>query len=305
MNKINTFFFILPLAAFSQTVDSTLAFYPLQTGNYWEYMRVNYNPSTLGRDTSYYSIEVIGDTIMSNNIQYKVLIKKSIPDTLTSVYFFERVDSITCNTYLYSPGYPNYEALQDSLKAQLGDTIHNSWRGQFAGVILSEILCTSVIQDSVLDFVTTIKNFKDDDWTVDYKFRLAKELGFIYEYNSFDIWDLSIIYLMFAKINGVSHGIPLSIKHKTMPIPQFFVYQNYPNPFNFRTVIPFELQMAQNIEINIFDPSGKEIFTLFKGRISEGYHELTVDGNNLASGIYYYQIRSKNYSQTKKLILLK
>ncbi len=85
----------------------------------------------------------------------------------------------------------------------------------------------------------------------------------------------------------------------------FILYQNYPNPFNSRTVIPFELPMAQNIEIDIFDPSGKEIFTLFKGRISEGYHELTVDGNNLASGVYYYQIKSHNYTKTNKFVLLK
>jgi hypothetical protein len=85
----------------------------------------------------------------------------------------------------------------------------------------------------------------------------------------------------------------------------FELYQNYPNPFNARTIIPFNLSTTMKFEIKIFNILGIEIFTLFNGIMSTGYHELSWDGSQHSSGVYYYQIKSQNYSQTKKLILLK
>ena len=305
MIKFYTILLLLPIISISQTIDTVLSYYPLQTGNYWEYEHLHYDGSSL--DTLYFNIEVIGDTIMPNNIQYKILQRKSIPDTALPQYTYERVDSINLNTYRYFPGYgfPNDDALQDSLRARPGDHIHNSLRSYFTVIVPpGTLLCNNQAVDSVLNILTTIKSFKELHFTSDYNYKLAKGLGLIYE-NDMDMMYYMKKQLLFAVIDGVSYGVPLSIEDSDLIPIQFEVDQNYPNPFNSSTIIPFNIPRTINLEIKIFDLSGREIVTLFNGRKQSGYHEIVFEGNKLSSGVYYYRIKSKDYSQTKKFILLK
>jgi hypothetical protein len=305
MIKFYAIFILIPIISFAQTIDSVLSYYPLQTGNYWEYEYQHYHG--FSHDTDYFSIEVIGDTIMPNNIQYKILERKSIPDTTLPYYFYERVDSIHLNTYRYFPGYlfPNDDALLDSLRANPGDHIYNSLRSYFTVIIPPGTLrCENHTVDSVLNILTTVKNFKELHFTSNYKYKIAKRLGLIYEYNM-DMMFYMNIHLLFAVIDNVSYGIPLSIKDGGHNPIQFEVYQNYPNPFNSSTVIPFYLPKTMHIEITIFDLSGRDIHTIFDGRKRSGYHEIMFDGNQLSSGVYFYRMRSEDYTEMRKLILLK
>ncbi|MBP9096438.1 MAG: T9SS type A sorting domain-containing protein [Ignavibacteria bacterium] len=81
--------------------------------------------------------------------------------------------------------------------------------------------------------------------------------------------------------------------------------QNYPNPFNPVTVISFQLPSDQNVLLKIYDVNGKEVMTLINGFKEAGIHEVKFDGNNLSSGVYYYQIKSGDFKATKKMILTK
>ena len=90
----------------------------------------------------------------------------------------------------------------------------------------------------------------------------------------------------------------------------YFLYQNYPNPFNPITIIKFDLKedgkrKTEDVKLVIYDVTGREIVTLVNEQLSPGTYEVTFVGNNLPSGIYFYQLHSGNFIETKKLILLK
>jgi hypothetical protein len=86
--------------------------------------------------------------------------------------------------------------------------------------------------------------------------------------------------------------------------------QNYPNPFNPETVISFSLPKSSNVQIKIYDVLGKEIRTLISEERNAGKHNIywnaTDDyGKRVSSGVYFYTIITDNFSQTKKMVLMK
>jgi len=81
--------------------------------------------------------------------------------------------------------------------------------------------------------------------------------------------------------------------------------QNYPNLFNNRTVIKFELPVPGMTSIKIFNVAGKEVSTLINEELSAGHHQIVFDAANLASGEYYYQMRSGDFYQTRIFTLVK
>ncbi len=92
-------------------------------------------------------------------------------------------------------------------------------------------------------------------------------------------------------------------------ITDFYLYNNFPNPFNPSTKIQFELNKQSYFELIIFDVVGKIVKT-WAGEKSAGLYTLVWDGrddNNLevASGIYFFQLKSANSIQTKKLVLVR
>jgi hypothetical protein len=83
------------------------------------------------------------------------------------------------------------------------------------------------------------------------------------------------------------------------------VGQNYPNPFNPITLIDFELLQDSDVEIKVFDLTGKEVALLHSGFLASGVYQFKFDASGLTSGIYLYQITTPLSSQTKKMILAK
>lgn len=86
---------------------------------------------------------------------------------------------------------------------------------------------------------------------------------------------------------------------------KFEVYQNYPNPFNPSTQIAFELPQATPVTISIFDAKGSLVQTLANGAFGKGNHKVTFEASGLASGIYFYTIKTSFGTQTKQMMLLK
>jgi hypothetical protein len=86
----------------------------------------------------------------------------------------------------------------------------------------------------------------------------------------------------------------------------FSLYQNYPNPFNPVTRIKFDVaNINDNVLLKVFDITGREVSTLVKEQLHQGTYEVTFDGSKLNSGIYFYQMISGGFKQTRKLILIK
>jgi hypothetical protein len=90
----------------------------------------------------------------------------------------------------------------------------------------------------------------------------------------------------------------------------FQLHQNYPNPFNPTTQISFELPSSEFVRLEVYNMLGQKVRTLLNENQSAGIHQLTWDarddiGNELPAGIYYYQLKNKNFRQTRKMMLVK
>ncbi len=86
---------------------------------------------------------------------------------------------------------------------------------------------------------------------------------------------------------------------------KFSLKQNYPNPFNPITEIKYSIQKAGHITLKIFNVLGNEVATLIDENKKEGEHSIIFNASQFPSGVYFYQIRSGIYSETKKMVLIK
>jgi hypothetical protein len=85
----------------------------------------------------------------------------------------------------------------------------------------------------------------------------------------------------------------------------FSLSQNYPNPFNPTTTIKYSLTKSAYVTIEIYDLLGRKVETLFDAQEQAGYHQIIWNGDRVSSGIYFYRIQAGDFSETKKMLLLK
>ena len=85
----------------------------------------------------------------------------------------------------------------------------------------------------------------------------------------------------------------------------FSLSQNYPNPFNPVTKINYELRIMNYVSLMVYDVLGNEVKTLVNENKSPGSYEVEFDGSGLSSGIYFYQLVTERFSDTKRMILVK
>lgn len=295
---------------YSQTnpINRELEYYPLSTGNYFEYKSFSWEWPYYS-DSSAYSIKVLGDTLLENGKRYKILLTKDIPIKSSVSYTYERIDSLTGSVYRYrkSNSY-NYfqgdEYMMDSIFAQSGDTIGCSRNG-FSSFGYFRTICMSTHLDTLLGFPTEVKEFRDQSFIPGLGYKLAKGLGFFS--SSACEFSCSATSLVYAEINGNIYGKTITSVDKTEPsIPlNFKLYQNYPNPFNPQTKITFEIPERSFVELKIYDLKGAKIQTLFKKEYLPGIYSFDFDGSSLSSGIYFYQLVTSKSLQTKKMLLIK
>lgn len=119
--------------------------------------------------------------------------------------------------------------------------------------------------------------------------------GYIFEGNyGWSVWRRS--YSETIDITQLSSEIPDGYK----------LEQNYPNPFNPTTTINFSLPKESNLSLIIYDASGKEIQRLLNNeKIKAGAYEINFIGNHLTSGVYFYRLEAGDFTNTKKMILVK
>ena len=81
--------------------------------------------------------------------------------------------------------------------------------------------------------------------------------------------------------------------------------QNYPNPFNPSTTIEFALPVSEHVTLAVFDITGKRVATLLDEPVNAGLHRYNWSAKNLPSGAYFYRLQTQNFSQIRKLMLVK
>ncbi|MEE9442974.1 MAG: T9SS type A sorting domain-containing protein [candidate division Zixibacteria bacterium] len=81
--------------------------------------------------------------------------------------------------------------------------------------------------------------------------------------------------------------------------------QNYPNPFNPTTEISFSLPDAAVVKLEVFNIIGQRVTVLVDEHLEAGLHHIQWDGSNIASGTYLYRLKAGEFTETKKMLLLK
>lgn len=89
-------------------------------------------------------------------------------------------------------------------------------------------------------------------------------------------------------------------------LPQYFkLYQNYPNPFNMATTIRYQIHKATNVTLTVYNMNGQFVARLVNQNQAPGYYAVNWIAENIPSGVYFYRIRTEDFQQVKKCLLVK
>jgi hypothetical protein len=110
-----------------------------------------------------------------------------------------------------------------------------------------------------------------------------------------EVFDHSIAYEQIFGIKKLNEAVP----------DNYYLYQNYPNPFNPKSNISFQISKLSYVKLTVFDIRGREIETLVNTRLIPGTYGVEWDGSNYSSGVYFYNITADEFSDTKKMVLIK
>ncbi|HRI46533.1 MAG TPA: T9SS type A sorting domain-containing protein [Ignavibacteriaceae bacterium] len=112
--------------------------------------------------------------------------------------------------------------------------------------------------------------------------------------------------MLYVSINTNDENKNKLLESTDLSIPtSFFLSQNYPNPFNPMTKISFGIAHSGFVQLKLFNLQGKEMRTLINSNLPPGVHEISFDGSDLTSGVYVYRLVMENYTDTKRMTLIK
>lgn len=100
-------------------------------------------------------------------------------------------------------------------------------------------------------------------------------------------------------------GNSVGISGNNSIVGDYRLEQNYPNPFNPLTNLEFGIPELEFVTLKVYDILGNEVATLVNEKKSAGSHNVSFDGSKFSSGVYYYKLSAGDFSDTKKMILLK
>ena len=295
---ISLMFLVFLVQSSFSTDTLTLKYFPLSIGNVYKY-----NYSSSGGLNYNYKVRIIKDTIINSK---KYFITSSGFPGFGEVLI--RVDTATGNLYeRFNSGYCSYspyEILIDSLKAHKNDTAYVCDLG-------GNHICIDTNIANVLNLSVRKKAFNryNSEGYVTYSYGYGIGLFATLDFSAFGVGG---DWLVAAYIDGVLYGDTTltGIEKIDNLIPEkFHLYQNYPNPFNPSTNIKFEVPLSKGIKgivtLSIFDVLGREVATLINEQLTPGTYTIDWNASAFPSGIYFYRIQSGDYTETKRMTLIK
>jgi photosystem II stability/assembly factor-like uncharacterized protein len=109
----------------------------------------------------------------------------------------------------------------------------------------------------------------------------------------------------YGTILHTTNGGVSSVDNETIQPTDFILSQNFPNPFNSATAIQYLIPQRRNVTLKVYDILGNEVASLVSEEKDQGVYTVNFAANNLASGLYFYQLKAGSFVETKKMILLR
>ena len=117
----------------------------------------------------------------------------------------------------------------------------------------------------------------------------------------------TLVFVLHQQTCGIDVTSPITyLRENENSLPPIFeLLVNHPNPFNPTTTISFSIPQREKVEIVIYDLLGRKVTELIDETLSAGRHSIDFDGSNLSSGTYIYKITAGQFSESKKMVLIK
>ncbi len=285
---------------------------PLNVGNLWVYdyvgtgnsgrTRIRIASTITANNHLYYVFELNGNTCTCAQYTYSPFLTQLQP---------MRVDSTDGRLMFYGTScqWPINEHMLDSLAIRIGDNPNNS---------CNYTRCYDTSDQNVFGVIRRTKMIGLGIMTYYYFRTYAKDIGLIRSLQGCT-FNFSCTYSLTGCVtNGILYGdtsFPVGISNISSEVPNSFrLYQNFPNPFNPVTKIKFDVpslippskgDRGMRVRLIIYDILGREVATPVNEPLKPGTYEVEWDAANYPSGAYYYKLHAGDYSESKKMILLK
>lgn len=276
------YFYILLLLIITNKLHSQ-DYYPLQKSNLWNYSISN----------SFRKVSVLSDSLFPNGKHYAIL---NGQDIVGGKYV--RADSQY--VFYYDP-IQNKEIPFFKLNGKVGDVTEVSFRN-YLKVYITKIDSTIMFNSKVRLISYLIGSMTITEVTLSDKFGPTSAS---YYDDPPPPWPQFTYNLIGCVIDSKVFGNIVSVKQFEEIPNKIELYQNYPNPFNPVTKIIFQLPTESEVTLKVYDVLGKEVATLVNATKPAGSYEVIFNGSNIASGIYFYSMITKQNILTKKLVLIK
>ncbi|HCY77106.1 MAG TPA: hypothetical protein DHV28_14380 [Ignavibacteriales bacterium] len=130
---------------------------------------------------------------------------------------------------------------------------------------------------------------------------LRQEYSFTDKNLSNGLYSYRLKQIDFNGLYEFSNAVEVDVRS----LDNYSLEQNYPNPFNPTTKIGYVLKEKTNAKVVVMNAIGEEIAVLVNQTQEQGYHQLDFNASNLPSGVYFYSLQTDNFSETKKMLLMK
>jgi len=92
----------------------------------------------------------------------------------------------------------------------------------------------------------------------------------------------------------------------SLAIPEeYYLAQSFPNPFNARTTIKYQLPVESHVKLEVYNLLGRKVATLVNEQEKAGYRSVVWDASEVSSGLYFYKLIAGDYTETKRMMLVK
>tara|TARA_Y100001970_G_scaffold1194_1_gene1402 strand:+ start:2349 stop:6983 length:4635 start_codon:yes stop_codon:yes gene_type:complete len=186
-----------------------------------------------------------------------------------------------------------------------------------AGEIIFEYLKSNIdlgLSDEITESRLVISNQDQEEGKFSVSFGYLKdiqnkELEFSFKNKSISSANFTVSYIYYNKNNALVNSGSQDFDIKAIPN-EYALHENYPNPFNPSTTLRFDLPNVSNATLSIYNMLGQKVKTFNMQNTPAGFHSLIWNATNdygtpVGAGIYLYQLQTKDFVKTRKMVLLK